>query len=139
MTDDRGPILLVDDDAEILVTAARYLRARGLKVITSQSALGVSAIVRREIPSAIVLDVNMPALDGNALARVLNLHGLARTTPIIFYSAVDEEKLRALASEIPGASCVPKIEGPAALYEAIRCLETTRGGNEIARAANTPE
>jgi hypothetical protein len=38
MADDRGPILLVDDDAEILITTARYLRARGLKVVMSRSA-----------------------------------------------------------------------------------------------------
>jgi DNA-binding response OmpR family regulator len=85
----------------------------------------VSAIVRREGPSAIVLDMNMPALDGNALASVLNASGLARTTPIIFYSAMDEETLQARTLEIPGASCVAKIEGPVALYAAIRRLETT--------------
>jgi DNA-binding response OmpR family regulator len=120
MPDDRGPILLVDDNAEIIVTTARYLRARGLEVLTSNSSLGVSSLVRRHAPSLLVLDIMMPALDGNALVGVLNAHGLARKTPIIFYSAVDEEQLYALARENPGASYVPKSEGLEALYAAIQ-------------------
>jgi DNA-binding response OmpR family regulator len=121
----RGPILVVDDDPEILVTTARYLRARGLEVLTSNSPFGVSAIVRREAPSVIVLDVTMPALDGNALARVISSHGLAGTATIIFYSAIDEESLDAIARQIPGALRVPKIGGPMALYAAIMASRRT--------------
>lgn len=125
MADKRGPVLLVDDNADILVATARYLREHGLEVLTSNSALGVSAMVRRRPPSVIVLDVMMPALDGDALARVLQSHGLARTTPIIFYSAVGEEELNAITQRIPGASAVPKIDGPSALYARIQQVETT--------------
>jgi CheY-like chemotaxis protein len=120
MADDPGPILLVDDNSEIIVTTARYLRARGLHVLTSNSSLGVSSLIRRHAPALIVLDIMMPALDGNALVQVLKNHGLARTTPIIFYSAVDEEQLYALARDTPGASYVPKSEGLGALYTAIQ-------------------
>jgi DNA-binding response OmpR family regulator len=116
----RGPILLVDDNAEIIVTTARYLRTRGLEVVTSSSSLGVSSLVRRHVPSIIVLDVMMPALDGSALARVLQSHGSAGTTPIIFYSAVDEEQLYAMTQSTPGASYVPKSDGLEALYAAIQ-------------------
>jgi DNA-binding response OmpR family regulator len=120
MADDRGPILLVDDNAEILATTARYLRARDLEVLTSNSSLGVSSLVRRHAPCLIVLDIMMPAIDGNALVPVLYANGLARTTPIIFYSAVDEEQLYGLAHQTPGASYVPKSEGLGALYAAIQ-------------------
>jgi DNA-binding response OmpR family regulator len=136
MANDRGPILLVDDNSEIIATTAHYLRARGLEVVTSDSPLGVSSLVRHHAPSVIVLDVMMPALDGNALARVLNAHGLARKTPIIFYSAVDEEQLYAIACEIPGASYVPKSEGLSALHAAIQTrLETSSGPRAVRRAA----
>jgi DNA-binding response OmpR family regulator len=126
MADARGPILLVDDNPEIIATTARYLRARGLEVFTSSSPLGVSSLVRRHAPSVIVLDVMMPALDGNALVLVLTTHGLARSTPIIFYSTLDEERLYAMARETPGASYVPKSEGLAALYAAIKLGFETR-------------
>jgi len=115
----RGPILLVDDNVEILATTARYLRARGLELITSSAALGVSSLVRRHSPAVIVLDVMMPALDGGALARLLQTHGPSGATPIIFYSAVDEEQLYAVTRQTPGAAYVPKSEGLEALHKAI--------------------
>jgi DNA-binding response OmpR family regulator len=135
MADDCGPILLVDDNSEILDTTARYVRARGLEVLTSNSSIGVSSLVRRHAPSLIVLDIMMPALDGNALVPVLRSHGLARTTPIIFYSAVDEEQLYAMAHQTPGASYVPKSEGLGALYAAIQlALEPSVSARVVARA-----
>ena len=120
MPDDRSPILLVDDNPKILETTATYLRTRGLEVVTADSPLGVSAIVRKVRPAIIVLDVMMPALDGTSLARLLASQGLGRSTPIIFYSALDEEQLYARTLEIPNASYVPKAEGLAVLLEAIR-------------------
>lgn len=120
MTGDRSPILLVDDNANILETTATYLRTRGFEVVTSDSPLGVSSIVRKTRPCLIVLDVMMPALDGTALTRVFASQGLAQSTPIIFYSALDEEHLYARTLEIPNASYVPKSEGLAALLDAIR-------------------
>jgi DNA-binding response OmpR family regulator len=124
VADNRGPVLLVDDNLDVLVATARYLREQGLEVLTSSSGLGVSTLVRRHSPAVIVLDVTMPALDGDALARLLTSQGLARTTPIIFYSAVGEEELDVIAHRIPGASYVQKLDGAPALYARIHQLET---------------
>lgn len=46
MDHEGGPSLLVDDNADILATTARYLAARGFEVVTSNSPLGVSSLVR---------------------------------------------------------------------------------------------
>jgi DNA-binding response OmpR family regulator len=138
MAEERGPILLVDDNPEIIDTTTRYLRARGLEVLTSNSSLGVSSLVRRHSPSLIVLDIMLPALDGHALLRVLHTHGLARSTPIIFYSAVDEEQLYAFARETPGASYVPKSEGLETLYAAIQlALGLSSNRPAVTRAERT--
>jgi DNA-binding response OmpR family regulator len=138
MADAHGPILLIDDNAEILTTTARYLRARGLEVVTSSASLGVSSLVRRHVPSVIVLDVMMPALDGGALARLLHTPGPKGTTPIIFYSAVDEEQLYAVTRKTPGASYVPKSEGLGALEAAIK-LALEKSVGPVSRAGNRAE
>lgn len=125
----RERILLVDDNAQILETTARYLSARGFEVVTSDSALGVSSLVRHHRPALIVLDVMMPALNGDKLARVLSSQRTQRTTPIILYSAMDEEQLYAIVSEIPGCSYVVKSQGLGALYtEILARLESAGSG-----------
>jgi putative two-component system response regulator len=112
-------VLLVDDNTQILETTARYLRARDLEVVTSSAALGVSALALRHVPDVIVLDVMMPALGGEALASLLRGLPVARETPILFYSAMEEEQLQRLASSLPGAGFVSKADGLAALHTAI--------------------
>jgi CheY-like chemotaxis protein len=123
-------VLLVDDNAEILETTSRYLRARALNVVTAKTALGVSALVLRHCPNVIVLDVMMPALGGDSLASLLrtlpaavgngngNGHA-ARSTPILFYSAMEEEQLHRLVTSLPGTGFVSKTDGLLALHAAI--------------------
>jgi CheY-like chemotaxis protein len=118
-------VLLVDDNAEILETTARYLRARGLGVVTADSPLGVSALVLRHSPDVIVLDVMMPALGGDSLASLLRSlpAGLSRSAsrgaPILFYSAMEEEQLLRLVASLPGTAFVAKADGLPALHAAI--------------------
>ncbi|MGH7439576.1 MAG: response regulator [Polyangiaceae bacterium] len=113
-------VVLVDDNEQILTTTSAYLEARGLNVVSSRSALGVSALVMRHRPSVIVLDVMMPALDGQALAGLLRGKADVKGTHIIFYSAMEEELLDRIVRETPSASYVPKTDGLPALYSAIQ-------------------
>jgi CheY-like chemotaxis protein len=116
-------VLLVDDNPEILETTLSYLQTRGLHIVTSSSALGVTALVGKHRPDVIVLDVMMPALDGDALATLIRgRKNSTRATPIIFYSAMEEEQLHRLAADVPGTSYVAKSEGLHALYSAIIAL-----------------
>jgi CheY-like chemotaxis protein len=122
-------VLLVDDNREILEATARYLRARALDVVTTSSSLGVSALVLRHNPKVIVLDVMMPALGGDSLASLLrtlpngngngNGHSAPRSTPILFYSAMEEEQLHRLVASLPGTGFVSKADGLLALHAAI--------------------
>jgi CheY-like chemotaxis protein len=116
-------ILIVDDNEEILGTTSSYLQSRGLRVVSSSSALGVTALVGRHHPDVVVLDVMMPALDGDALATLLRGQKSAlRSTPIIFYSAMEEEQLHRVAASVTGATYVAKGDGLGALYSAIVSL-----------------
>ncbi len=115
-------VLIVDDNQDILVQAASYLSARGMRVVPSNSALGVSSLVMRHRPDAVVLDVMMPALDGGALAKLLlGLRGVADLR-IVFYSSIDEERLYELARATPRAAYVFKSDGLGALYETVSSL-----------------
>jgi CheY-like chemotaxis protein len=111
-------ILLVDDNAAILTSTARYLRSRKLEVVCSDGPFGVTALIHQHAPAVIVLDVMMPALSGGTLGGLLRAQD--RLAPIIYYSAMQEEQLYRLAQKTRGASYVLKSDGAEMLYQAIR-------------------
>ncbi len=57
-------ILLVDDEEEFLTVMAERMSARGMEVTTADSALEALKRVETETFDAIILDLQMPAIDG---------------------------------------------------------------------------
>jgi two-component system KDP operon response regulator KdpE len=79
-------ILLVDDDANLLVVLAEQLHDDGYEVSTARD--GQEALRRLEAgwPDLILLDLMMPRVDGLAVAREIKA---AADLPIIVLSAID--------------------------------------------------
>jgi DNA-binding response OmpR family regulator len=88
-------ILLVDDDASLLIVLSEQLRDDGYEVATARD--GAEALRRLEAgwPDLILLDLMMPRVDGLALARQIKLQA---DLPIIVLSAIDtaDSKARVL-------------------------------------------
>lgn len=57
-------VLLVDDEKDFLDTMSERMRARGMEVTTAGSAAEALSIIEREPFDAIVLDFQMPEMDG---------------------------------------------------------------------------
>mgnify|MGYP000707680516 CR=1 FL=1 len=57
-------VLLVDDEAEFLTIMAERMEARGMIVTTAQSADTALAAIKNESFDAIVMDFQMPGIDG---------------------------------------------------------------------------
>ena len=112
-----GLVIIIDDSLGVLETATRYLKSKGFDVLTSTHGFDLASLLSRRTPQAVVLDVMMPALAGSTLAQIVRKH--APTTPIVFYSAIPEEKGRDLVSGVSLATFVPKTQGVAALHRAI--------------------
>jgi DNA-binding response OmpR family regulator len=112
-------VLVVDDNEQILKTAAAYLRERGFVVIEAVGPFGVSALVSEHRPDVMVLDVMMSGLKGDGLLAVLRGQS-AGNVPAIFYSSAEEEELYRLTRQHAGATYVQKADGLGALYQAIQ-------------------
>ena len=113
----RGLVIVIDDSLGVLETVTRYLKSKGFDVLTSTHGFDLASLLSRRTPEAVVLDVMMPALAGSTLAQIVRKH--APTTPIVFYSAIPEDKGRDLVSGVSLATFVPKTQGVAALHHAI--------------------
>jgi len=101
-------ILIVDDDITNLKVAMEPLKAEGIETLTARD--GASGISRAELtrPDLILLDVQMPGIDGFETCRRLKANPATREIPIIFMTALNniEDKLRGFAAG--GVDYVPK-------------------------------
>ena len=112
-------MLLVEDDKLLLETTERFLSAQGLTVATCDSPFGVGAAIAERKPRVVVLDLMMPALSGEAIAdraKELGIEG----ERLLIYSALDEQRVRAVAAKVPGARYLVKGGGYFELLEVLR-------------------
>ncbi len=93
-------ILVVDDTPENLSILTEILTRQGYKVRSASSGSEALAIVQKELPDLILLDVLMPNMDGYEVCRYLKTDGRTREIPIIFISALDShsDKMNAFSA-----------------------------------------
>ncbi len=125
-------ILLADDDADLLDVTAYALRREGFAVIAAND--GAQALRRwqQEHPDIVVLDVNMPQLDGIAVCRQIRDAGL---TPIILLTALNQEEQIIRGFEAGADDYVTKPFSPRQLAMRLRAIwrRSANGEAEPAR------
>lgn len=103
-----GPyrVVLVDDQPELIALARRMFEHAAFDVVATSSPIGVGALIKRHDPDVVVLDVSMPGLDGESLAR-LSIRR-ERPLPVVFWSALPETELQQIARRTANATYVLK-------------------------------
>jgi CheY-like chemotaxis protein len=90
------PILIVDDNAQNLKLARVILATEGYDVRTAADAEEAVAFLRTSRPHLILMDIQLPGMDGLQLTRLLKADGATRDIRIIALTAYamkgDEEK-----------------------------------------------
>ncbi|WP_328601887.1 response regulator transcription factor [Nocardia terrae] len=81
-------ILVVDDDVRVLASVARGLRMSGFEVETAADGAAALRHIATDAPQAMLLDLNMPNLDG--VQVVTALRSLGNDIPICVLSARSE-------------------------------------------------
>jgi len=79
-------ILIVDDDREITDLTVVILRDGGYTVSTAMNGREGIAIARAEKPDLILLDINMPGIDGWEALKLLKLDETTRHIPVAMFS-----------------------------------------------------
>jgi two-component system OmpR family response regulator len=123
-------ILIVDDDAHIRQVLAFALGKAGMKTSEAEDGEAALKAVQRERPDLVVLDINMPRMDGLEVCRRLRSDG---DVPILFLSSRDDEIDRVLGLELGADDYVVKPFSPREVVARVGAI-LKRGGRGLAQA-----
>jgi len=123
---DRGLVVVVEDESVIADVIRRYLTAAGFGVRWCRTGQEGLAAVRTDRPTAVVLDIGLPDMDGLDLCRRLREAG--DWTPVLFVTARDEDVDRILGLELGGDDYLVKPFNPRELVARLRAVLRRTGG-----------
>lgn len=83
---DRKRILVVDDQEEIRDLVAAVLAGEGFDVVTAEDGRRALLTAFREPFDLVLLDINMPDMDGWETLRLLKADDGLRDTPVVMFS-----------------------------------------------------
>jgi signal transduction histidine kinase len=90
----RGLILVVDDERQNRTLLEAMLAPEGHEVVTAASGEEALAMIERQPPDLILLDIMMPGMDGYDVARRVKGAAVTRNIPIIMITAHDDRDAR---------------------------------------------
>ena len=121
-------VLLVEDNESNLEMLSTYLRIRGCEVVAARTGSEAIALARAQRPDIVLMDVQMPEMDGLETTRRLRADPALRRTPIIALTALAMPGDRERCLEAGMDDYLSKPVGLKELYGAvINWINRTRG------------
>jgi DNA-binding response OmpR family regulator len=80
---EKNTILVVDDNADLRKALSLRLRANGYDVLTAADAISATAIIVKQEPSLVILDLGLPCGDGFVVMERLQKHERLAQIPVI--------------------------------------------------------
>jgi CheY-like chemotaxis protein len=90
-THDRHTVLVVEDDPACVELWTRYLGTVRCRVLSTERGSEALALAHRERPSAVVLDITLPEMDGFEILRALKSDDATRDIPVVMCSGLAEQ------------------------------------------------
>lgn len=120
-------VLIIDDDQELTELLGSFLKENGFKTATHHSGKGVTDLVKKLGPSAVILDVMLPEKNGLDVCRELREES---GVPILMLTARGEVTDRVVGLELGADDYLPKPFEPRELLARVRSLLRRRATGE---------
>ncbi len=120
-------VLIVDDEIQIRKVVEEYLKRDHFRVASAGDGLAALSIFRQEKPDFVILDLNLPKLDGLDVARKIRKES---DVPIIMVTARAEEYDRLIGLELGADDYIVKPFSPREVVARVRAV--------LRRAGKTP-
>ena len=126
-TGGESPILVVDDDAAVREIARRTLEQDGWKVMEAANGVEACALMEKETPAVILLDLMMPEMDGFEFLSTMRNDTRWQQIPVIVVTAMhlttnERKQLAGSVSLVLEKNCFSL---DALLAEVLRCASIT--------------
>ncbi len=122
-------ILVIDDEPKIVKLARDYLEKGGFRVVTAADGTIALAQAWHQRPDLVVLDLNLPGLDGLDVCRALRRES---NVPIIMLTARIDETDRLIGLELGADDYIVKPFSPRELVARVRAvLRRAHGGGQL--------
>lgn len=93
-------VMVVDDSITVRKVTGRLLERHGMNVITAKDGVDAVALLQEQRPDIMLLDIEMPRMDGYELARHMRNSDELNKIPIIMITSRTGEKHRNVAMEL---------------------------------------
>jgi chemosensory pili system protein ChpA (sensor histidine kinase/response regulator) len=133
-TDTRSIALVVDDSITVRRVTQRLLERNGMRVLTARDGVDAMEMLQEHTPDIILLDIEMPRMDGYEVATQVRADPRLSGIPIIMITSRVGEKHRARAIEIGVDDYLGKPYQEAQLLEAIEPLIARRREQHLREA-----
>ncbi|MGB8644770.1 MAG: response regulator transcription factor [Anaerolineae bacterium] len=122
-------ILVADDEKKIVQVLRGYLEQAGFAVVTAGDGPGALAAFRRARPDLVLLDLNLPGLDGLDVTRTIRKES---SVPLIMLTARVQESDRLIGLELGADDYIVKPFSPREVVARIRAvLRRTSGESHV--------
>jgi two-component system alkaline phosphatase synthesis response regulator PhoP len=112
-------IFVVDDEPQIVKVLKAYLEKAGYQVLTASDGKAALAIFQREKPDFLILDLNLPGMDGLELCKAIRRDS---NIPILMLTARVEEADRLIGLELGADDYVVKPFSPREVVARVKTI-----------------
>ncbi|NIR28356.1 MAG: response regulator, partial [Gammaproteobacteria bacterium] len=115
-------VMVVDDSITMRKVAGRLLERNGMEVLTAKDGMDAVGLLAEHLPDVMLLDIEMPRMDGYELATHVRNDERLRSIPIIMITSRTGEKHRQRAEEVGVDRYIGKPYQETELLENIRAV-----------------
>jgi chemosensory pili system protein ChpA (sensor histidine kinase/response regulator) len=93
-------IMVVDDSITVRKVTSRFLEKHGLEVVTAKDGVEALELLREQLPDVMLVDIEMPRMDGYELTSAVRADANMRHIPIVMITSRAGGKHRERAFEL---------------------------------------
>ena len=123
-------ILVVDDSADNVAMISLFLQQQGYRVVTANNGEDAITVATQMMPNLILMDINLPNLDGLGATRRIRENETLRDIPVVAITAFGTEGFQRAAYDVGVSGYLTKPLDLDRLHQLIaRLLSPTVSGN----------
>ena len=123
-------ILVVDDSADNVAMISLYLQQQGYRVVTAGNGEDAITVATQMMPNLILMDINLPTLDGLGATRRIRESDALRDIPVVAITAFGTEGFQRAAYDVGVSGYLTKPLDLDRMHQLIaRLLSPTGSGN----------